>query len=98
MKDALDDYQVGKRFGYRQRPSRRTRRDLGEVPAQMAWRDSASGAREPADIAQVGCLMKARGYRSFANCVSRWKEWHVASGYCWVAQRALEAAQGSRSD
>jgi hypothetical protein len=52
---------------------------------------------EPPDIAHVGCLMKARGYRSFANYVSAIKQEHVKAGFTWSAQHELEAKQGLRS-
>ena len=52
---------------------------------------------EPADIRQVGALMKAGGYRSLANYVSRIKLEHVAAGYYWSQQYELEARQGTSS-
>lgn len=52
---------------------------------------------EPADIGYVGALMKARGYRSFANYVSRMKELHVKAGFYWSPLHELEAKQGTRS-
>ena len=52
---------------------------------------------EPADIAHVGCIMKSRGYRSFANYISAIKQDHVRAGYPWTHQHELEAKQGVRS-
>ena len=43
------------------------------------------------------CMMKALGYRSFSNYVSRIKELHILEGHVWTAQHAMEAAQGNRS-
>ena len=52
---------------------------------------------EPADIAHVGSIMKAKGYRSLANYVSTMKQEHVRAGYSWTHQHELEARQGVRS-
>ena len=63
------------------------------------WHDEVvpSVPVEPKDIAYVGCLMKARGYRSFSNYVAAMKIEHVRAGFCWTAQHDLEATQGTRS-
>jgi hypothetical protein len=52
---------------------------------------------EPEDIAHVGCVMNARGYRSFANFITAIKQVHVKAGHAWTAQHELEAKQGIRS-
>lgn len=52
---------------------------------------------EPEDIGFVGCLMKAQGYRSFANYVSAAKQEHVRAGHCWTERHEQEARQGQRS-
>ena len=52
---------------------------------------------EPADIAHVGCIMKAKGYRSLANYISTIKQEHVRAGHAWTHQHELEAKQGVRS-
>ena len=51
----------------------------------------------PRHIAVVGAMMKARGYRSFANYASRAKEEHVKSGHTWSELHELEVRQGTRS-
>jgi len=52
---------------------------------------------EPKDVAHVGALFKKYNYRSFANYLSRVKEMHIAAGYQWTPQHALEATHGVRS-
>jgi hypothetical protein len=52
---------------------------------------------EPEDIAHVGSIMKARGYRSFSNYVTAMKIEHVKAGFAWSAQHELECKQGIRS-
>ncbi len=52
---------------------------------------------EPEDIAHVGSIMKARGYRSFSNYVTAMKIEHIKAGFAWTAQHELEARQGLRS-
>ena len=49
------------------------------------------------DVAYVGSLMKAAGYRSFSNYVSAVKQEHVKAGYLWSMQHELEAKQGLKS-
>ena len=52
---------------------------------------------DPADIGNVGSLMRVGGYRSFANYVSRVKEMHIRAGYDWTQLHALESAQICRA-
>lgn len=58
----------------------------------MDWRTV-----RPEHIAAVGALMKANGYRSLSNYVSRSKGEHMRAVYVWAPQHELETRQGTRS-
>ncbi len=68
------------------------------VEFHCAWFGTDDSFPLTADsIAGVSCLFKAGGYRGFPNYLSRAKEAHIAAGFAWTEQLALEERKSRHS-